>query len=180
MFVTMKSMDFFDIGIQIDCNQTVYAAKTVCAHMRRHNTLTVLNDERTLLRYNWFDKVISKGIFFHIGVYFKNIFQINETVPAIYTIMRGSKNIRDVGRVVAVNNEPILNIYMDEKCNAINGTDSMYFPPFQRKDDVLWTYSPSACKSFPIFYKYKKTVRGVRTAYKALRFSDPMVSLQLT
>lgn len=94
--------------------------------------------------------------------------------------MRGSKNIRNVGRVVAVNEEPILKVYKeDERCNIINGTDTMYFPPFQRRDEVLWGFSDAACKSFPLRYKYKKTVLGVKTSYKYMHLSDPLVSRHL-
>lgn len=90
--------------------------------------------------------------------------------------MRGSKNIQDVGRVIAVNDGP-LNVYkQEEKCNVINGTDMMFFPPFQRKDDIIWGFAPAACKSFPLRFKYKKTVRGVKTSYKYLHFSDPLVT----
>lgn len=92
--------------------------------------------------------------------------------------MRGSKNIRDVGRVVAINGERILKIYKEnEECNVINGTDAMYFPPFQRRDEVIWAFSDSACKSFPLRYKYKTIVRGIRTHYKYLYLSDQLVGL---
>lgn len=50
-------MEFIDDGIPINCNHTVYAAKLVCGEMRRRNTLKVMNAEKTLLRYRWFDNV---------------------------------------------------------------------------------------------------------------------------
>lgn len=78
--------------------------------------------------------------------------------------MRGGKNVRDVGRVTAINDGP-LNVYkQDEKCNVINGIN------------YLWGYSDAACKSFPLRYKYRKTVLGVRTAYKYMHLSDPLVN----
>lgn len=91
--------------------------------------------------------------------------------------MRGSNNIKDVGRVIALNEHPTLKVHEDEKCNIINGTDAMYLPPFQRKDELLWAFSNDACKSLPLRYKHKKTVHGVRTAYKSMYASDPMVNL---
>lgn len=57
IFVTMKVTEFIDTGIEIDCNQTAYAAKLVCAEMRKSNTLTIMNDEKTLFRFRWFDSV---------------------------------------------------------------------------------------------------------------------------
>lgn len=107
-------------------------------------------------------------------------FQLNNSMHGRYTIKRGSTNIRDVGQVVAVNEQPMLKIYkQDEKCNVINGTDMMYFPPFQRQDEILWVFSESACKSFPLRFKHKETVRGVKTAYKNMFISDPLVGFSL-
>lgn len=57
IFVTMTAMEFIEKGIEINCNQTKYAAKVACAEMRRSTSLTVLNDEKTLLRFRLFDLV---------------------------------------------------------------------------------------------------------------------------
>lgn len=93
--------------------------------------------------------------------------------------MRGSRNIQDVGRVLAVNDGP-LNVYKKlEKCNVINGTDMMFFPPFQHRDDILWGFAPAVCKSFALRFKHRKTVRGVKTSYKYLDFFDPLVMFGL-
>lgn len=107
------------------------------------------------------------------------ILQLNDTSNARYTIMRGSKNIKDVGRVIAINEHPTLKVYENEKCNIINGTDAVYLPPFQRKDENLWAFSNDACKSLPLRYSHKKTVHSIRTAYKSMDFSDPLVNLQM-
>lgn len=101
--------------------------------------------------------------------------QLNDSMQARYTVMRGGKNIRDLGRVTAINDGPLKVYKQNKKCNVINGTDFMYFPPFQRKEHILWGYSDAACKSFPLRYKYKKTVLGVRTTYKYMHLSDPLV-----
>ncbi len=58
----MKVMEFIDTGIEIDCNQTALAAKVVCAEIRKSNLLTVMNDEKTLFRYRWFDSVIDDDL----------------------------------------------------------------------------------------------------------------------
>lgn len=57
IFVTMSAMEFIDNGIQIDCNQTVYAAKVACVEMRKSKILKIVNAEKTLLRFRWFDRV---------------------------------------------------------------------------------------------------------------------------
>lgn len=89
--------------------------------------------------------------------------------------MRGSKNIRNVGRVVAIDDKPLSVYKHDEKCNVINGTDTMSLPPFQYRDEILWIFSDAACKSFPLRYKYRTRVRGIKVTYKYLQFSDSLV-----
>lgn len=92
-------------------------------------------------------------------------------------MLRGSRNVLDVGRVIAVNGDPILKVYKhDNRCNIINGTDKMYFAPFQQKSDILWIHDESACKSFPLRFKKMKRIRGVKAAYKYFDITDPLVS----
>lgn len=103
---------------------------------------------------------------------------MNNTKQARYTVMRGVKNIHDTGRLIALNDEPTLKLFKhDERCNVINGTDKLFYPPFQKKNDIIWVYSKDACRSFPLRYNSTKTVRGAKTAWKALNLADPLVDL---
>ncbi|KAG4076310.1 hypothetical protein HA402_005753 [Bradysia odoriphaga] len=158
IFVTMKAIEFIDNGIEIDCNHTELSARAVCAEMRRSNLLSIMNDDKTLLRFRWFDSIK------------------NDSIQVRYTVMRGSKNVRNVGRVIAINDRPLSVYKHDEKCNVINGTDTMTLPPFQYRDEILWIFSDAACKSFPLRFKYKTRVRGIKVTYKYLQFSDPLMS----
>ncbi|KAJ6644521.1 Sensory neuron membrane protein 1 [Pseudolycoriella hygida] len=158
IFLTMTAMDFINKGIEINCDQKVVSAKMVCKEMRIQKALRMVNDNRNHLRFRWFDL-------------------INDTVQGRYTVLRGSKNIQDVGRVVAINGEPMLKVYKDNvKCNLINGTDKMFFPPFQQKQDILWVHAENACKSFPLRFKYMKRKRTISTAYKFVDLSDPLLN----
>lgn len=104
--------------------------------------------------------------------------QLNNSVQARYTLLRGNKNTDDIGRIIRVNDEPTQNIYKQhEKCNVINGTDKTFFPPFQHKRDTIWVYSHDACISFPLVYDETAFLRGARTAFKNLYPSDPLVRL---
>lgn len=95
-------------------------------------------------------------------------------------MLRGSRNVLDVGRVTLIDGEPILKVYKDQKqnrCNVVNGTDKMYFAPFQQKNDILWIHDISSCKSFPLRLKKMKRVHGVKAAYKFYNPMDPLVSI---
>lgn len=101
---------------------------------------------------------------------------MNNSVQARYSLLRGSKNTDDIGRIIRVDDEPKQNIYKQhEKCNVINGTDKTFFPPFQRKQQTIWVYSHDGCISFPLVYSETAMLRGARTAFKNLYLSDPLV-----
>lgn len=57
IFTILSAMEFIDNGIEIDCNQTAFAAKAACAEMRRSKLLKIMNAEKTRLRFRWFDRV---------------------------------------------------------------------------------------------------------------------------
>ncbi|KAJ6635489.1 Sensory neuron membrane protein 1 [Pseudolycoriella hygida] len=168
IFMTMKAIDFIDKGVEINCSQTAYAATQLCRVLKRHKVLKIVEPSEenvnsplgtkpldgNLLRYRWFDK-------------------LNNSIQARYTVMRGVQNIHDVGQITAVRGKPKLNVFKhDDKCNVINGTDKLFYPPFQKKNDVVWVYSDDACKSFPLRFQYEQSVRGMRTAWKSLNISD--------
>lgn len=58
MFSTLTAMDFIFKGYEIDCSSTtVYAAKVACKELRKHKALRMVDDNKKLLRYRWFDNV---------------------------------------------------------------------------------------------------------------------------
>lgn len=59
IFTILSATEFIVNGIEIDCNQTAYAAKAACAEMRRNKLLKIMNAEKTRLRFRWFDRVWS-------------------------------------------------------------------------------------------------------------------------
>lgn len=59
IFIKMTGSEFIYNGVEIDCNQTAYAAKAACAEMRRNKLLKIMNAEKTRLRFRWFDSVHS-------------------------------------------------------------------------------------------------------------------------
>lgn len=91
---------------------------------------------------------------------------------------RGAHNIHDVGRIAALNGKRKLNVYKHlDSCNVINGTDKIYFFPFQKKKDVVFVFSEDVSKSIPMRYTYKKWHRGVQTNWLAVRLPDPLVKM---
>lgn len=57
MILNMRAMDFIDRGIEIDCAQTSIAARAACKELRNHKGLRMVDNNKDLLRYRWFDHV---------------------------------------------------------------------------------------------------------------------------
>lgn len=113
-----------------------------------------------------------------LSFYASLMLQVNDTVQARYTVKRGSGRLNDLGCVLSVNSERMLNVFKeDERCNVFNGTEKTLFPPMQKKHEVVWTYSNDACKSFPLRFKYMTKLRHINTAYKSALFTDPLVKI---
>lgn len=113
---------------------------------------------------------------FPLSMLWNILLQLNDSVQARYTVKRGSRNLKDIGNIIGVNSETMLNVFKDDpRCNVFNGTDKTIFPPLQEKNEIVWTYSNDACKSFPLRFRYKKTLRNIRTAFKNALFTDPLV-----
>lgn len=81
------------------------------------------------------------------------------------TVLRGKKNSADLGRVVAFNGEPEMDIWDEDQCNQFVGTDSTIFPPYLDIKDGIWAYEATICRSLGATYvgKSKKKYMGIAT-----------------
>lgn len=100
---------------------------------------------------------------------------MNNTIETTYTILRGKKNLNDVGRIVAINGNSLTDVYEYEKCNIINGTDAISFPPRQTKENVQWFYYTDVCTAFPLQFTSKKRLHGIKTYLKEMIWNSSLV-----
>lgn len=104
---------------------------------------------------------------------------MNDTIQARYTILRGNKNIKDVGKLVAINDLPLLKTYKDDECNFVRGTDKVLFSPFQKKYEPIWAYSHESCRPCVLRFSHKKFIKGIKTKFKELQLEDDSVSYEV-
>ena len=69
-------------------------------------------------------------------------------------VIRGLKNIKDVGKVVEYNGKPNISIWGDDYCDTFNGTDGTVFHPFFDKKgaDDLVAFNPNLCRSISCYF----------------------------
>lgn len=79
--------------------------------------------------------------------------------------MRGKKNIRDLGKIVELNGEIEQDIWYDDECNKVNGTDGTIFAPFIEKEDGVQVFVAQLCRSFVANYKHPSKVSGIKTSH---------------
>lgn len=88
-----------------------------------------------------------------------------------------------MGRITAFNGKTEQEVFKDDlaHCNVINGSDKSVFPPFQDKNDVLWSFIPQACRSVTIrYHTERKRIHGIKTYFKQGRFDDEDVRILST
>lgn len=87
-------------------------------------------------------------------------------------VIRGTRNPKDVGRVVEWNNQSALTIWSSDQCNAYNGTDSTIFHPFLYKDEDVVSFSPDICRSLGARYVKPSEVQGTDSTFRVVKSFD--------
>lgn len=83
------------------------------------------------------------------------------------TVFRGKKNSPDIGKVIAFDGEPEMDVWDGDECNQFVGTDSTIFAPYMDVKDGIWAYEAAVCRSLGADYVGKSKYKGVvRTAGK--------------
>lgn len=188
-FFTGRVMDLLFDGVDIDCSSSHFEAQATCSVLGSGDVqaIRIINEE--LLRFSMlggvsYHLVISTfmNIFWHkalyICIYFIRI-KANATALGTWKVFRGVKNFRDVGKMLAFNDDEELDVWGTDECNQYRGTDSTIFPPMLRKEDGLWAYEPSLCLSIGAFYVGPSNYAGIPTWEYTMKFGDPKVSISI-
>lgn len=100
--------------------------------------------------------------------------QKNGTESLKMKVLRGTKDLKDVNRVIEYDEEDELDFWDGEECNAIRGTDGTVFPPYLNVGSDVWAFSPGICRSVPVNYVKKTKIAGIPTYMYTLDLPDPL------
>lgn len=80
-----------------------------------------------------------------------------------FTAKRGSKNIKELGKIVRFNGEELLGTWFGDECNQLKGTDGTVYPARTDKEDGVWMHVPQLCRPFGAEYSHPSKVSGIKT-----------------
>lgn len=100
------------------------------------------------------------------------IFQYNDSDNGRFKVLRGSKNVFDLNRVVEIDGKDEMEFYEEDYCNQYRGTDGYLFPPFMNKNDSVWVNERSVCLSLAIHPIKSSRFNGITTYTYSTDFGD--------
>lgn len=176
VFWTGRVMDLLFDGFPLDCRSDGFEVAAACSEFStgEHTAIQPLNE--SFYKFSLFGGVSSCSAKLIFVIQFEtsmNIpFQVNGTDMGRFTVLRGSKNIRDLGRVLKYNDETEMDVWFGDECNQYKGTDSTIFPPFTKTGDAVWAFEPQLCRSMGVVYLHPSKYQGIKTSFYTLDFGD--------
>ncbi|KAJ8687778.1 hypothetical protein QAD02_023572 [Eretmocerus hayati] len=153
VFVQVKAMDMLFEGLPIDCTVTDTAGSAVCG-MVKQNADDLQKDGENMYRFSLFgarNDTPSKGRL---------------------RVLRGVKNLHDVGVVVESAGLKNISKWNDTECDTFHGTDGTIFHPFFYEDEDVVSFSPDICRSLGTKFVEKTKVAGLKTNRYSVIFDE--------
>lgn len=82
-------------------------------------------------------------------------------------VLRGVKNLMDVGVVVEFNGKTNISTWGDDYCDTFNGTDGTIFHPFLYEDEDVVSFAPDLCRSLSTTFEKKTKVAGMPKTFSS-------------
>ncbi|CAK1542972.1 unnamed protein product [Leptosia nina] len=144
IFMRVKPLDLMFRGLNIDCAKTEFAPKAVCTAIKKEAADRLIFEPNNQYKFSLFG-------------------MRNGTVDKhVVTVLRGIKNVMDVGKVVAIDGKTEQSVWRDT-CNTLEGTDGTVFPPFLTEFDKLESFAGDLCRTFKPWYQKKTSYQGIKT-----------------
>nr|XP_056702273.1 platelet glycoprotein 4 [Euleptes europaea] len=102
----------------------------------------------------------------------------NETLDGLYTVYNGKDDISKTALIHSYKNKSTLSFW-EGPCDMVNGTDGASFPPFVKRDEVLYFFSSDICRSIYGEYDSDQVLKGI-SLYRFIvppgAFASPLVN----
>ncbi|CRK91548.1 CLUMA_CG005205, isoform A [Clunio marinus] len=152
VFMRARVMDILFDGLKFECKGDDFTVDAVCSAIKSEAQGLKEIDETTL----------------SISIFGSK----NDTSFGRFHVLRGVRNISELGQIQTFNGESMQSVWDGDECNKNIGTDSTLFPPFMTQDMGLWTFTPDICMSLRAHYLEPSSYAGMPTWLYSLDFGD--------
>ncbi|KAL7302086.1 hypothetical protein TKK_0005315 [Trichogramma kaykai] len=155
-FARVKVRDLLFDGLLIDCNVEDFAGAIACKEIA---------DRYEHLRL----KLVGKKLYALSFLGTEN----GTTTLARVRVKRGIRDLQDLTKIVSYDNRTKLDVWDDEGCDRLHGTDGSLFHPFLDRGgrEHLTTYTPQFCRSLVARFEAKV---GLRAGVQLLRYTTDL------
>ncbi|KAH0812121.1 hypothetical protein GEV33_010671 [Tenebrio molitor] len=152
IYLTAKVKDILFDGMLINCTAKDFSTMVVCKRLKSQIP-GINSDDEDILKYSLLGNQ-------------------NGTVPTRMKVLRGIKNSKDLGRLIAVDNVTKSTMWSKEECNEFLGTDGWIFPPLSANERQIWIHSTTLCMNLHADYVEKATANGISVQKYYSDFED--------
>lgn len=78
-----------------------------------------------------------------------------------YTMFTGEGNPYNLSKISLFNGKDSLDIWKDQTCNQVQGSDGATFNPYIHKTDTLWFFNDQLCRSLPMVFDQEVMSRNL-------------------
>ncbi|KAK9307566.1 hypothetical protein QLX08_002177 [Tetragonisca angustula] len=153
IFVRVKAREILFDGLPIDCTGKDFGSKVICSVLKQRNDVFIPTGPEQYL-------------FSIFG------FRNGTIAPDRIRVLRGTKDYKDVGKVIELNGQKKLNVWPEDECNTFHGTDATIFAPILTENEDLVTFLSESCRSFSLHFSHKNKVKGINTFHYTADLGD--------
>lgn len=147
-FLRVKVRDLFFDGIYLNCDGDNSALGLVCGKINAETPPTMRKAETN-------------------GFYFSMFSHMNRSESGPFEMVRGTKNVYDLGHIVSYKDKEIMPMWDDQYCGQINGSDASIFPPIDVNNvpNRIYTFEPDICRSVYVDLAGQRNIFNISTFY---------------
>ncbi|CAG9861576.1 unnamed protein product [Phyllotreta striolata] len=144
IYLTDKVKNILFDGMELNCEGADFAAKAVCTQLK--SLVPGIKEKPT-----------NKNV-----LLYSLIGPRNATVASTIKVLRGTRNYKDIGRVLEVDGKKQITLWGSDFCNRFRGTDGWIIPPLLDPADGIQSYTPHLCRNIDLKFVKDDVIKKIQ------------------